>query len=546
MIAAHRLIVHVAPSGNLAAPPVGFHGWRNGMIAVAWQGDAAPPAAGDLVIQDAFAAEAAHSRPVIYNRLTVKDGALAIASDPFGLKPLYIARDGEDIFLASRLLDLIRLRPSLARPLDRHAYLALLVFGHLFDDQTLHARIRRLPADSASTWSRHDGFVTRSSGCLTDSLPDLTGVLTDTILHDIDDILTDGMSALPLAADGSALMALSGGFDSRILATKAHALKVPLTAFTYGHWRDRDALFARWIARRLGLEHHLLPYPDDVLRRHRDIFLRESEGQDDPALLQITNLLSLPQDAGSVLLHGYGGGTLFGDNVSDWMAEAQDTAGAQTAFAAAMIKKGGMKPEKIPPLAAALDLPADAMTAAVLAAVAAEPYDYVHQSLMAWDLKNRQRRFIGLHFALLGGRFRVRAPFYDARLIKLCMALPVGLLQDRLLDRLYLKKFFPRLGQIPHDQEVFPVVPSLKDQFTVALIDKLLRPTNIWRRTFGRQDAEAQRLMAQSADRSIAILRDVWGENIDLPAEALADQHIRKRLWSFADYSQVLGEITAG
>lgn len=541
MIVSDRLLIHLSPHGAAEVAAAGFHCRRLGRATIAWMGDDAAAGHGEEIeILDTFAAETASPAPQIFNRIAWRDDTLTIASDPLNLKPLYVARDGEEVFFASRLLDLVKLRPALARPLDREALLALLVFGHVLDEQTLHQRIRRLPADSATTWSAAAGLQTRLRHGLISDLPDVTGALARSLLTDIDAIISEHLRALPMSPGQRPVIALSGGFDSRILAARACAMNIPLHAYTYGRWRDRDAVIARWIARRLQLDHQLLPYPDDVLRRHRAHFLDVTEGQDDPSLLQIANLLSLPHPQGTVLLHGYGGGSLFGDNVSNWM---HDNAQNRPALLAAIVRKAGIPAAKASALAASLGVADDALPRRVSAAAEAEAYPYHHQALMAWDLKNRQRRFIGEHFGLLGHRFKVRAPFYDARLMKLCMALPAGLLEERLLNRLYLKQFFPRLAQIPHDQEATPVLPDVKDELLMALIDKLLRPTNIWRHTLGHDDREAQRLMTESAAAFSSLMREIWDEAVDLPAAAASDQRVRKRIWGFVDYSRRLAKL---
>ena len=89
---------------------------------------------------------------------------------------------------------------------------------------------------------------------------------------------------------------------------------------------------------------------------------------------------------------------------------------------------------------------------------------YPYQSLMIWDLENRQRRYIGAHCQMLGSHFDVIAPNYDLEVINAWFSLPRIPLMKRRFFHQFFEHYFPELSKIPHAAEPHPITPNLKYQ----------------------------------------------------------------------------------
>ena len=78
---------------------------------------------------------------------------LLLARDPVGVKPLYYARAGETLYLASEMKSILCC-PDVSRDLDSEALDDYLTFLYTVPPRTIYRGIRQLPAGHCATWQR--------------------------------------------------------------------------------------------------------------------------------------------------------------------------------------------------------------------------------------------------------------------------------------------------------------------------------------------------------------------------------------------------------
>jgi asparagine synthase (glutamine-hydrolysing) len=241
-------------------------------------------------------------------------GAMLLARDPYGIKPLYYADDGWTLRVASQVKALLAC-PRVSRLPEPAGHIGLALFGSVPEPYTLWQEIRALPAGHLAWvdetglrlprahWLIGDAF--QSSGAGTQSEEGMLASLRDSVAHH-------------LVADVPVGVFLSSGVDSAALLGAVSDLgRAPVTAITIGfdefNGRAQDEVpLAREIAGQYHARH--------VVRR-----VSEEEFQADlPAILDAMDQPSIDgfntwfaakaaREVGlKVMLSGVGGDELFG------------------------------------------------------------------------------------------------------------------------------------------------------------------------------------------------------------------------------------------
>lgn len=187
-----------------------------------------------------------------------RDGSLVLARDPFGIKPLYWARDRKGvIWVASEPRVLARLtgQTTLSEEALRH-YLA---FGSLARDMSPFAGVHAVPANG---WVRFSGAGTDPAvGSSPDPIVPVQGFgPTELRAAFVESVREHMVSDVPVA------LLLSSGVDSAALAWGARAVDARLTCVTVAmevRGRGEDDQAAS-IARRFGHEHVVVEQPPDA------------------------------------------------------------------------------------------------------------------------------------------------------------------------------------------------------------------------------------------------------------------------------------------
>ena len=240
---------------------------------------------------------------------------LTLARDPFGIKPLYTMRRGEGVVFASELKALVAALGS-ELTIDPAGMVASALFYWLPPTYDPVREVRKLPAGS---WTEYRADGTTVSGTYWHIAEEAARAAAGPQV-DLSACVRSSVEA-HLVSDVPVASFLSGGLDSSIITALAHRSDPSIEAYTIA-FRDEDqrleampddAVYARKLARHLGIQLHEIEIkPDvvDLLPRMVDI-LDEPVG--DPAAINTLLMCEAARDSGvKVLLSGMGADELFG------------------------------------------------------------------------------------------------------------------------------------------------------------------------------------------------------------------------------------------
>ncbi|MEZ0073922.1 asparagine synthetase B family protein [Planotetraspora sp. GP83] len=191
-------------------------------------------------------------------------GAVTLHTGAFGLIDVYYLADGDAVYFAGLIEPLLALA---ARPYEVNwsAWAAILKLTYPLLEDTPYREVRRLPGATALTWSRTARKLRvekRAPRWVREEPVDrgVTGGDLVALLHDA------------LKPYERVLVPVSGGYDSRLLASVAVARRMDVESWTTSpdDGLDNDIDFARYITRELGIPHRIVPqdaerYPEEAL-----------------------------------------------------------------------------------------------------------------------------------------------------------------------------------------------------------------------------------------------------------------------------------------
>jgi len=244
----------------------------------------------------------------------VREQALFLARDPFGIKPLYVAEVDGGVLAASELRAMLASDLVPAR-IDSTALASYLTFGSVAEPETIIAGIRMLPAGTVLRFDTGGGSP-RCSEVLAVAPVDMP----TEIVGDRMEAARRVRSALErsvdrhLVSDVPVAVFLSGGLDSSALAALA-AQRSPgaIDGFTvtFRERRFDESAVARLVAQRYGIHHHEIPLGgDDLLAALPAAFA----AMDQPSLDGINTFVvsaAVRAHGTKVVLSGLGGDELF-------------------------------------------------------------------------------------------------------------------------------------------------------------------------------------------------------------------------------------------
>jgi asparagine synthase (glutamine-hydrolysing) len=253
-----------------------------------------------------------------FGLLHATDGRVLLARDTFGIKPLYtaIGPDGELLFASEvRALLAAGRIPKRINPAGIDGYLRT---GSL---PYPHSVVAGIHQHRSGTWAEYVPGAARPGDLLpvsyfrkisfpAEDLPPAGPELT----RRVRDALAASLEA-HFVSDVPVGLFLSGGIDSTAVAALAAASgRKGLRSYSLGYREgDHDESgLTRRVARRFGMEHHLLRLgPDNA----RELFLRYLDAMDQPTLdgfntFCVSSLAAA--DGTKVVLSGLGGDELFG------------------------------------------------------------------------------------------------------------------------------------------------------------------------------------------------------------------------------------------
>ncbi|RSL16991.1 asparagine synthase (glutamine-hydrolysing) [Edaphobacter aggregans] len=242
---------------------------------------------------------------------------LVLARDRMGIKPLYYARRGRDIYFGSEL-KAIFCHPEINRTIDLHALDTYLGLNYVAGPQTLAAGLVKLMPGCFLTW--HDGEISTHRYWQAD----LADAVKPSSLHDATERLDHLLSASikeHLAADVPVGIWLSGGIDSStVLHYASQHTTTPLKTFsiTFNGREFDESPYLREMAGRYSTEHHELDLgpstvtPDSITEQA----YYSDEPNADAGAVPVWHLSRMSAKEVTVALSGEGADELFGGYIT--------------------------------------------------------------------------------------------------------------------------------------------------------------------------------------------------------------------------------------
>ena len=242
---------------------------------------------------------------------------LVLARDRMGIKPLYYARHGRDLYFGSELKSIF-CHPEINRNIDLNALDTYLGLNYVAGAHTLAAGVVKLMPGCFLTW--HDGKISS----LRYWQADLADAVKPSSLREATERLDHLLSASikeHLAADVPVGIWLSGGIDSStVLHYASQHATTPLKTFsiTFNGREFDESPYLREMAARYSTEHHELDLgpstvtPDSIT----ELAYYSDEPNADAGAVPVWHLSRMSAKQVTVALSGEGADELFGGYIT--------------------------------------------------------------------------------------------------------------------------------------------------------------------------------------------------------------------------------------
>jgi asparagine synthase (glutamine-hydrolysing) len=241
---------------------------------------------------------------------------LVLARDRVGIKPLYYARRGKEIYFGSEM-KAVFCHPEVRRRIDLNALDTYLGLNYVPGAHTLAEGVVKLLPGCFLTW--HDGDISthRYWQAQRDGVPRMT--LNDATER-LDYLLTESVKE-HLTADVPVGVWLSGGIDSSTVlhyASQHAAERLKTFSITFDGREFDEAPYIRKMARRYGTDHHELDLsaatvtPDSIT----ELAYYSDEPNADAGAVPVWHLSRMSVKDVTVALSGEGADELFGGYIT--------------------------------------------------------------------------------------------------------------------------------------------------------------------------------------------------------------------------------------
>lgn len=239
-----------------------------------------------------------------------RQGALLLARDRVGIKPLYYAVDGDRLYFGSEIKAILA-SGALTPDIDLRALDHYLSFLYAPRDGSIFAGVHKLPPGHLLRWQGGRTRVRQywqlpareaAPSSERDAVEALRTVLQDAVQSHL-------MSEVPLGAF------LSGGIDSSlVVGLMARVSSRPVRTFSIGFDDPRynELDHARVVARHFATEHHEFVVRPDALGILDDLIAHFDEPFGDSSAIPTWYVSQLARRHVTVVLSGDGGDELFG------------------------------------------------------------------------------------------------------------------------------------------------------------------------------------------------------------------------------------------
>ncbi len=239
---------------------------------------------------------------VIYDQ---REESLILVADPFGSVSIFYGQRGDQFIASTSALAVAKAVQSRPSELGLRYFLVL---GSVLQEMTLWQDVKRMLPATALKISR-DGVKEFTYWSLR-----LDPAVANLSLNETVDCIIDVLSAAirrSLTREGKMWLSLTGGFDSRTLASLVQHSNLPFKSYCHGPQGSRDVRISSLISQTMGWDHAYFDLPHDW-GRQRSNWLAQTLGKSDAHLgiLKTSRIIreqALKAEGHRVSLWGFGG-----------------------------------------------------------------------------------------------------------------------------------------------------------------------------------------------------------------------------------------------
>lgn len=373
------------------------------------------------------------------------DGAVDLSTDGMAFLPCFWAEHDGVLHASTHLASLVSLGVP-ADP-DTEGLLQYLVMFHPLQQRTILLRARLLPPGGHLRWTPQSG-------------PSLT---ERPLFVPSSEAMTDGQALAAFAelwprlvgevfernAGSRTVLALSGGLDSRAIATAGADLGIGHLSYTYGGQRNRETAVASQIARRLELTHLTIPITDERRLVRAEAIAERLDGAHGPGEMYESWFADVLRSFADVVVNGLAGGPLWGDDAALGLSDP-------AAALSRTIDRYGGEPAAVARFLRGHDAGdvAEVLRSGLAESMSSWDFGGRSDTAVYWRIANRQLRWGNMLVSGLRREgLRLEAPFLDGRFLRFAAALSAG---QRLNGRLYLRvhrEILTRTADIPRSDD---------------------------------------------------------------------------------------------
>jgi asparagine synthase (glutamine-hydrolysing) len=242
--------------------------------------------------------------------LDKKRNRLVLARDRMGIKPLFYALKGKNLYFSSEIKSLLQSQ-EISRQIDLESLDSYLTFGYIPGERTIFQDIKKLPPASHLVFE--NGKVTISSYWSIDYLPKIS--LNENEIAEHLDALLNAAVQKHLISDVPLGAFLSGGIDSSIIVALMHKVGgEKVSTYSLGYTGDgQDELeYAAAVADYYGTSHQEFKIRPEMTRILPELLWYLDEPFFDNSILPTYYISKFAREEVKVVLSGDGGDELFG------------------------------------------------------------------------------------------------------------------------------------------------------------------------------------------------------------------------------------------
>lgn len=390
---------------------------------------------------------------------------LLLMNDRLGTYPLYYAHYNGNFAFASGVRALMT-DPGLPCKVDRVGIAEFLTFDHLLHDHTLLEAVKLMRQGSIMIASP-DGV--KSHPYFDFKFPQTyPKQKEEDYIHEYVALLEKAVSRQS-SHSGSVGILLSGGMDSRFILPylHQHSHQHPVKAFTWGDPKCDDVLFAREVAKTVGVEHHIYDLSPDWLLQKATDAVRSVDGMGNVVNLHAIATLDREVQHANVIMKGFLGDAMFGFAVrpvfwATYAPEVEPLVHFQLHQDQGVItftpdeQKDFFTPEFQGYIG-------NTVMAEYIAGMQEADAESLADQRIYFDYRQRVPRMTIKGVEVVRSLAMARLPFADNDLVDFSLRLPPGIRLERNMVRHAFIQTFPKLAQIPITPSGLPIMSCARD-----------------------------------------------------------------------------------